>query len=58
VLAHPTIDGVERRGHPLDLSWTWPWWLDARQLPHVDPLITIVTAVVLPVLYRAGTWHG
>lgn len=47
VLAHPTIDGVERRGYPMDLSWTGPWWLDARQLPNVDPLITIVTAVVL-----------
>lgn len=54
VLAHPTIDGVERRGFPIDLSWTGPWWLDARSLPHVNPWIVLpVTLALLGLVYVA-----
>jgi membrane-bound metal-dependent hydrolase YbcI (DUF457 family) len=47
VVAEPTIDGVQRRGFPIDLSWTGPWWLDARSLPHVSPWIAFPMALVL-----------
>ena len=33
VFATPVIEGVKRRGYPFDLSWTGPWWLDARIAP-------------------------
>ena len=48
VFATPVIDGVKRRGYPFDLSWTGPWWLDARSLPHVPVVI------VLPVTLGAA----
>jgi len=54
VLATPVIDGVQRRGYPFDLSWTGPWWLDARSLPHVPPVIVLpVTLAVLALVYVA-----
>jgi membrane-bound metal-dependent hydrolase YbcI (DUF457 family) len=54
VLATPVIDGVQRRGYPFDLSWTGPWWLDARSLPHVPPVIVLpVTLAVLGLVYVA-----
>ena len=54
VLATPVIDGVKRRGYPIDLSWTGPWWLDARSLPHVDPRIVLpVTLALLALVYWA-----
>ena len=47
VVAEPVIDGVKRRGFPMDLSWTGPWWLDARSLPHVNPWIALPMALFL-----------
>ena len=47
IVAQPTIDGVKRRGFPIDLSWTGPWWLDARSLPHVNPWIALPVALTL-----------
>lgn len=40
-VARPTIDGVERRGYPMDWSWNAPWWLEARSLPHVAPWLVV-----------------
>ena len=37
-VARPVIDGVEHHGYPLDLSWTGPWWLEARSLPPRQPV--------------------
>ena len=52
VFATPVIDGVKRRGYPFDLSWTGPWWLDARSLPHVSPWIVLpVTLALLGLTY-------
>ena len=52
VLATPVIGGVERRGYPFDLSWTGPWWLEARTLPHVPPLVVLpVTLALLGLVY-------
>jgi hypothetical protein len=54
LVAHPTIEGVERRGFPMDLSWTGPWWIEARSLPHVNPWIVLpVTLTLLGLLYVA-----
>ena len=56
VFARPVIDGVERRGYPFDLSWTGPWWLDARHLPHVDVWIVLpVTLALLGLVYWAAS---
>lgn len=46
-IAEPTIDVVQRRGYPVDLSWTGPWWLTARSLPHVNPWLALPTALGL-----------
>ncbi len=52
IFARPELEGIPRRGYPFDLSWTGPWWLEARSLPHVNPLIVIpVALVMLAVLY-------
>ena len=52
LIARPVIDGVKRYGYPLDLSWTGPWWLDARSLPHVPVLIVLpVTLALLGLVY-------
>ena len=52
VVAEPVIDGVKRRGYPFDLSWTGPWWLQARTLPHVNPWIVLpVTLALLVFVY-------
>lgn len=52
VFATPVIEGVQRRGYPFDLSWTGPWWLDARSLPHVSPWIVLpVTLALLGLTY-------
>ena len=48
-VARPTIDGTERVGYPLDLSWTGPWWLSARSLPHVN--VWLVAPVTLGLLF-------
>ncbi|MGH9185921.1 MAG: metal-dependent hydrolase [Acidimicrobiales bacterium] len=54
LLATPVIDGVKRRGFPYDLSWNGPWWLEARSLPHVSPLIVLpVTLTLLGLVYLA-----
>jgi hypothetical protein len=50
LVAEPVIDGVKRVGFPIDLSWTGPWWLDARSLPHVIPWLALPAALVLLVL--------
>jgi membrane-bound metal-dependent hydrolase YbcI (DUF457 family) len=46
-LAHPVIDGVERRGYPMDLSWTGPWWIGSRSLPNVPVWLVGVGLVAL-----------
>jgi membrane-bound metal-dependent hydrolase YbcI (DUF457 family) len=52
VLARPVIDGVVHNGYPYDLSWTGPWWLTARSLPHVSPYIVLpVTLALLAAVY-------
>ncbi len=52
VFATPVIEGVKRRGYPFNLSWTGPWWLDARTLPHVSPWIVLpVTLALLGLTY-------
>jgi membrane-bound metal-dependent hydrolase YbcI (DUF457 family) len=52
VVARPVIDGVKRHGYPFDLSWTGPWWLTARTLPHVNPWIVLpVTLLLLALVY-------
>jgi hypothetical protein len=54
LFARPVIDGVRERGYPFDFSWTGPWWLDARSLPHVSPLIVLpVTLALLALVYWA-----
>jgi hypothetical protein len=47
LVAEPVIDGVKRRGYPMDLSWTGPWWLDARSLQHVNPWLALPMALSL-----------
>jgi membrane-bound metal-dependent hydrolase YbcI (DUF457 family) len=52
VVAEPEIEGIVRDGHPLDLSWTGPWWIAARSLPHVNPWFVFpVTLGMLALLY-------
>jgi len=54
LISRPVIDGVERFGYPFDLTWTGPWWLEARSLPHVSPLIVLpVTLAILAATYWA-----
>ena len=48
LLAHPTdIPGTTGPGYPFDFSWTGPWWIAARSLPHVNPWIVLPTALAL-----------
>ena len=47
VFATPTINGVKRRGYPFDLSWTGPWWTQAKSLPHVHPMIVMPVVIVM-----------
>jgi membrane-bound metal-dependent hydrolase YbcI (DUF457 family) len=52
LIADPVIDGVRHDGYPLDLSWTGPWWIEARSLPHVSPwLVPFGVAVLLVATY-------
>jgi hypothetical protein len=52
LVADPVIDGVRHDGYPLDLSWTGPWWIEARSLPHVSPwLVPFGVAVLLVATY-------
>jgi len=53
LFANPqNIPGVTGRGYPFDLSWTGPWWIAARTLPHVNPWIVLpVTLALLGALY-------
>jgi hypothetical protein len=53
LVAEPVIDGVQRRGFPIDLSWTGPWWLAARSLPHVNPWLALPAALALLALVYA-----
>jgi|GEM_PF-356293 len=56
VFSHPVINGVKRRGFPMDLSWTGPWWIPggARSLPNVNPWIVLPAALaLLAVIYWA-----
>ena len=47
-----TINGTQRRGYPFDLSWTGPWWMNAKSLPHVSPWIVLpVTLMLLGAVY-------
>ena len=56
VVATPTINGVKRRGYPFDLTWTGPWWIKARSLPHVNPWT--VMPVVIFMLFTLYTVLG
>ncbi len=47
VVARPVIDGIVHRGYPLDLSWTGPWWIVARTLPHVNVWIVLPCTLAL-----------
>ena len=47
LVARPVIDGVTHHGYPYDLSWTGPWWIGARSLPHVPVLLVPVGVAVL-----------
>jgi hypothetical protein len=47
LVARPVINGVERSGYPFDLSWTGPWWVDARSLDHVPVLFVPIAVVAL-----------
>ena len=38
---------VTSRGFPMDLSWTGPYWLDARSLDHVNPWLAYPAALAL-----------
>ena len=38
---------VTSRGFPMDLSWTGPYWLDARSLSHANPWIAYPAALAL-----------
>lgn len=61
VIARPVIDGVVHRGYPFDLSWTGPWWLEARTLPHVPPIVVLpVTLALLGLVYWTVSrlWDG
>jgi membrane-bound metal-dependent hydrolase YbcI (DUF457 family) len=52
VIARPEIDGQTRTGYPFDLSWTGPYWIEARTLPSVTPFIVApVTVALLFALY-------
>ena len=56
LFAYPKgIPGVHGRGYPYDLSWTGPWWIHARSLPHVNPWIVLpVTLALLGAVYFAA----
>lgn len=55
VIARPVLNGVRYRGYPFDFSWTGPWWLPARHLPHVNPWIVLPTALMLlALIYSAA----
>ena len=46
VIARP--DHRRRRaghGYPFDFSWTGPWWITSRSLPHVNPWIVLPVAL-------------
>lgn len=52
LMAHPTIDGVARDGFPMDLTWSGPYWIHARELPHVTPWVVLpVVGVLLALVY-------
>lgn len=56
LLARPVIHGLRHHGYPYDLSWTGPWWLPARSLPHVNPLVVLpVTVLLLAAVYWAAS---
>jgi membrane-bound metal-dependent hydrolase YbcI (DUF457 family) len=46
-VARPVIDGAERIGFPIDLTWNAPWWLESRSLPHVSPWIVLPVTLAL-----------
>ncbi len=55
VVARPVIDGVKRIGYPFDLSWTGPWWVGSRSLPHVSPwLVPLGVGLLLALVYWAA----
>ena len=55
VIARPVIDGVRHHGYPYDLSWTGPWWIQARSLRHVNPwIVAPVTLALLGLVYLAA----
>jgi hypothetical protein len=40
---------------PYDLSWTGPWWIGMRTLPHLNPWIVAPVTLALPgVVYVAA----
>jgi membrane-bound metal-dependent hydrolase YbcI (DUF457 family) len=50
LLARPVIEGTKRFGYPMDLTWTGPWWIESRSLPHVDVWLVAVGLVGLLVV--------
>lgn len=47
---------VEHIGYPLDLSWTDPWWIGSRSLPHVSPwLVPLGVGVLLALVYLVAS---
>jgi len=55
LIARPVINGVRHRGYPYDLSWTGPWWIRAKSLPHASPLIVLPATLALLGLVYWGT---
>jgi hypothetical protein len=47
LIAEPVINGVRHHGYPFDFSWTGPWWMHARSLPHVNIWLVAPTALAL-----------
>ena len=54
LVARPVINGVQHHGYPMDLSWNGPWWLEARSLHHVSPLLVVPAVLLLLVLVYWG----
>jgi hypothetical protein len=55
LFAHPVIDGVKHHGYPFDLTWTGPYWIQARSLHHVNPWIVLpCTLALLAAIYWAA----
>jgi len=52
-LARPVIEGVERRGYPMDWSWGGPWWIAERRLASVPVWMVVPAALGMLALVYA-----